>query len=702
MLQPFDLFMHSDEEGVYALQRRFSMFLRSLDGPARFVTWHIPSSLQPLIDWTLEEATQTAATNPWRSAMLMQYRTWYETIERRGDFQQALCGLTLWTDFDANAHSLAMAAQTTLNVRVTPGKWPPLIRGRYRIKSSPLWHLAPIGRPSGRPHVCFLGSYEFLSVDWNFFRPLSTLFTLNLPLGFVLDIPRTWETADAISKLEGVITAMNAHLATSIGMDSTSHRQITDCGEALHEILDGQALHDVQMKIAILAETPQALKDRVGEVKKQLRTGIKVRVERGSDQLTAARYFAPIPTTQIDSSPSTWPMTSPTAALALGFLGMRKLEPKRGIVRGMSAGGSYPYIYDDWETSEGKKATHEIWVGTTGNGKTFAVNCFLSRTLAHTGIAFDLLEPMGHGRMLADAFDIPCHYVSARRSHLNPHDPLYPLMGEQINHALMIYEIFMERPLSGTPRANIERSLISKALFQLYQGHDLTTMTPAEAPTLSDVLDELRKLGDTDATRRAATELTEELSGLATGDDSPYGFFLDGKTDIDFTIAGEGRPRIFTFVEMENNPILIAIAYAQVLGAIMRTALRDDTPRIIAIDEVWRMARTPTLMLFLVEAVKTLRTKRKKVIAIDQQMRIFLNDPNARLLFENCPIRVIFGQRGGEDVFENDPAFGHLTDQHRRIISDLPRFQFLMETPEGIFYLNSTPAEHELRRYGGS
>jgi hypothetical protein len=112
--------------------------------------------------------------------------------------------------------------------------------------------------------------------------------------------------------------------------------------------------------------------------------------------------------------------------------------------------------------------------------------------------------------------------------------------------------------------------------------------------------------------------------------------------------------------------------------------------------------RHPSLLKFLINAVKTLRTRRKKVIAIDQQMRVFVQDPQARLLFENCPIRVIFAQRGGEDVFSSDPAFAHFTDQHRKIIAELPRFRFLMETDEGIFYLDGEPSRAELRRYGGS
>lgn len=224
---------------------------------------------------------------------------------------------------------------------------------------------------------------------------MALLFTMGIPIAAAIDIPKTWESHDAIAKLEGVITAMQAHLATSRALDTGSQRQIADCSAALAELHAGQSLHDVQMKLAIAANDPAMLKDRVEEVRKRMKAFMGIRIEVGADQVKGARYFSSEPTSRIDAHPTTWPMTSPALALTIGFLGMRKLEPRPGIVRGVSAGGGWPYIYDDWETSLGKKAVHECWVGTTGMGKTFALNCYLSRTLAHYGIPFDLLEADG-------------------------------------------------------------------------------------------------------------------------------------------------------------------------------------------------------------------------------------------------------------------------------------------------------------------
>jgi len=67
-------------------------------------------------------------------------------------------------------------------------------------------------------------------------------------------------------------------------------------------------------------------------------------------------------------------------------------------------------------------------------------------------------------------------------------------------------------------------------------------------------------------------------------------------------------------------------------------------------------------------------------------MSIFL-EGKARLVFENSPIRMIFSQRQGMNVFREDAAFQHLNQQQkseclrltRDIIAALPRFHFVLD-----------------------
>ena len=93
-------------------------------------------------------------------------------------------------------------------------------------------------------------------------------------------------------------------------------------------------------------------------------------------------------------------------------------------------------------------------------GKTFALNCYLTREYAETGIAFDMLEPMGHGKYIAEAFGLPWYVMSAKATCLNPQDVMFPTLIEQKNHTIRIYETVMGRSLSGGQRENLERGLL--------------------------------------------------------------------------------------------------------------------------------------------------------------------------------------------------------------------------------------------------
>ena len=112
-----------------------------------------------------------------------------------------------------------------------------------------------------------------------------------------------------------------------------------------------------------------------------------------------------------------------------------------------------------------------------------------------------------------------------------------------------------------------------------------------------------------------------------------------------------------------------------------------------------RLMRHPALLDFLIEAAKTFRTRRKKALMVDQQMSLFL-DGRARFIFENCPIRVIFSQRQGMNVFRDDAAFAHLNQQHRDIIAQLPRCHSVLDIQdEGLWYVANVPTSGELARF---
>jgi hypothetical protein len=488
------------------------------------------------------------------------------------------------------------------------------------------------------------------------------------------------------------------HLATIRGEDSRSVTRVADCRRALQEMNQGDALHLAQITVAVAAPDLDTLKQRMQAVINETRAWFLLRKEVGELLGRSVGFFAAKRTKEINIPQTTWPVTSRELALMLAPLGYRKLSTTEGILRSEAVGAAYPMFHDSWRD---KRATHEIWCGVSGFGKTYLCNCYLSREYAENGIPFDLLEPMGHGKHIARAFGLPWHVLSAKNTTLNPLDPMFPTLIEQKSHSTRIFETVLGRPLSGGQRQNIERGLLGEALDMLYRGFpDLSKVTPDLAPTCDMVCDVLTGLSDKDHIKIIARDLADEIAGLCCGS-GPWASFLNGQTNLDLARGDRQwvEPRIFSLHEMSEDPIMLAIAYTQVLSAIRRDSLIDEQPRIIAVDEVYRLMRHPSLLDFLIEAAKTFRTRRKKLLAIDQQMSVFL-EGKARLVFENCPIRVIFNQRQGMNVFHEDAAFQHLNQQHRDIIAALPRFHYVLDIQdEGLWYLYNRSSESEMERF---
>jgi hypothetical protein len=694
LIEPFDIMLHATDEGVTALQARFSTWLRTLSGEARFLCWQMPATLDGKIA-SLDDA-ELDTDDEQRRDLLIEYRREYERMNAVAEYQRALCGMALWNE--QNPRAIAGGLSSAFDTPVTEAAFPALFDGRYELRDRPFWHLAPFGRPGGRPYWAVLTSYEFAPSTWNFFRPLPPLLRLNFPLALAVDIPKTYDRNAAIDAIESIIQAYQVHLAGVRGEDSRSVQRVTDCRRALGEINNGDALHLVQIAVAVAADDLDTLKERVAAVVNETRAWFSLRQEVGELLSRAVGFFTTQRTKDIALPTTTWPVTSRELALMLSPLGYRKLSTTDGVLRGEAVGGAYPVFHNSWRD---KRATHEVWVGQSGYGKTFALNCYLTREYAENGISFDFLEPMGHGRHIAEAFGLPWYVLSAKATKLNPQDVMFPTLLEQVSHTTRLYETVLGRQLSGGQRENLERGLLGEALETLYRGFpDLTRVSPDLAPTCETVCDVLASLGDKPAMQSIARDLADEIAGLCTGS-GPWSSFLNGTTNIDLTRGGREwiSPRVFSFHELEGDPILQALAYTQVLSAIRRDSLIDEQPRIIAVDEVYRLMRHPSLLDFLIEAAKTFRTRRKKALMVDQQMSVFL-EGKSRLIFENCPIRVIFSQRQGMNVFRDDAAFAHFNQQHRDIIAQLPRFHFVLDIQdEGLWYLFGKATPGELARF---
>jgi len=703
-LEPFDISLYATEEGLRSLQSRFSMYLSGLSGPARFISLQTPADLGYRINYVGSRARNAAQAET--RVVLQEYRRFYERLQAQANYQRSQCGLVLWSDSGEEPNTIARIAGAGFEVRSQHLQTvPPVLRGRYDVrppgKDCNVWHLKPVGRPGGRGYACFLTSYDFSPNDWNFFRPIGTLLQTNFPIAICVDVPRTYKRNEAISQVEGMIVAYRASVIGKFAPDSRAQKRLQDCEVTLHQLNNGEAMHEVQIVLCIESDTPEELGRNVAQVIEALKPWVGLRPEPGDAQTKAIGFFSMTPTKQIKLHQKPWHVVSSELALFFAPLGYRKLGGLSGVMRGEAQGTRYPVFFDSWKKN--KEATHELWVGQTGSGKTFAMNCYLSREYLENGVAFDLLEPMGHGRVLADALNLPWYSISPRATSLNPLDVMYPRMIDQVTHVIRLIETLLSRRFGGGQHGNLEKALLGRAIEQLYSKTNgvANLLDPGQTPTISDLVATLPEVADRgNRTHRGlVTGLADEIGGLCAGN-GPYSEFINARTSIDLSSRGKHQPRVFSFHEMSNDKELLAVAYTQVLTAIRRDSLVDETPRVIAVDEVYRLMRHPSLLDFLIEAVKTFRTRRKKVISIDQNMTVFLED-RARLLFENSPIRVIFNQSNGMEAF-GDNAFSHFHAQHLDIIRSLKRGHYVLDVEGTPTYLYMRASDHEIKRFGST
>ncbi len=204
LIEPFDIMLHATEDGVNALQARFSTWLRTLGDEARFLCWQMPATLDAKIE-ALNDVASAVVDDGRRRDLLVEYRRDYERMNRSAEYQRALCGMALWSD--GNPRALAGGLSSAFDTPVSEAAFPALFEGRYELRDRPYWHLAPSGRPGGRPYWAVLTSYEFAPSSWNFFRPLPPLLRLNYPLALAVDIPKTYDRNAAIDAIENIIQA---------------------------------------------------------------------------------------------------------------------------------------------------------------------------------------------------------------------------------------------------------------------------------------------------------------------------------------------------------------------------------------------------------------------------------------------------------------------------------------------------------------
>jgi hypothetical protein len=104
-LEPFDISLYATEEGLRSLQQRFSLYLRGLVQPARFIAFQTPANLAERIFYIAQRASR--ASDAEKRGLLHEYRRFYEILQAQAHYQRSECSLVVWADPTENPTTLA-------------------------------------------------------------------------------------------------------------------------------------------------------------------------------------------------------------------------------------------------------------------------------------------------------------------------------------------------------------------------------------------------------------------------------------------------------------------------------------------------------------------------------------------------------------------------------------------------------------------
>ncbi|MCA9941924.1 MAG: hypothetical protein H6656_00885 [Ardenticatenaceae bacterium] len=514
-------------------------------------------------------------------------------------------------------------------------------------------HMAPVLKKNGRLQTdnsryryAILASYQ-LTRTWDWRHPLAQMITAaDGPMVICIDVRKVHpERVTASAEFwQGMID--NAQDRNAIIASKEA--------EAALEVRD-EAVHQVRVLFMLLDKSVATLRARLESLRKTSSQYMKVDRMLGY-QAVAARMFGPA--ARPPGMPSGHFNTlSRAPAVFAGMWGVGREQMATGYYVGISVDEVAPHVsYLDWQ---GNDPFHGIILGRTGKGKTVGAQALAWR-MAEQGTQVVLLEPQGHSRRLAQLAggkNVSYNQLSYSATRLNILDVVYENATEQYDHVITLLGLLLD-PLGNNPRrfSNAEIAAIRRALQltyarydwaeELMADHTLTPLletfchklvqvaeqlTPAEldglAPlTLVHQLEGGQPLlpGLSRQVATAAAALAEEVESLYVYGD--YAATFNEPTNLD--LALKERIVLFDFSQVpeRRRPLF----YYATLAGINHQVRCKPRKRAIIVDEVHYMNQEASLMTFLANMVKTVRTFGAAVVMIDQDLEAFIGVEGAQ------------------------------------------------------------------------
>ncbi len=513
-------------------------------------------------------------------------------------------------------------------------------------------HMAPVLKKNGRLQIdnsryryAVLASYQ-LTRTWDWRHPLAQMITAaDGPMIICIDVRKVHpERVTASAEFwQGMI--LNGQDRNAVMASEEAEAALTVRDEAVHE---------VRVLFMLLDKNAAVLRERLESLRKTSTQYMKVDRMLGY-QAAAARMFGPV------AKPPGVPAghfntLSRAPAVFAGMWGVGREQTSAGYYVGISVDEVAPHVsYLDWQ---GNDPFHGIILGRTGKGKTVGAQALAWR-MAEQGTQVVLLEPQGHSRrlrQLAGGKNVSYNQLSYGTTRLNILDVVYENPTDQYDHVITLLGLLLD-PLGNNPRRfnNAEIAAIRRALQLTYARYDWAgelmvdhTLTPlletfchklyqvAEqmAPAELNSLAQLTMVHQLDGGQllpglsghvaAAAAALAEEIESLYVYGD--YAATFNEPTNLDVTLKEQIVLFDFSQVPERRRPLF----YYATLAGINHQVRRKPRKRAIIVDEVHYMNQEASLMTFLANMVKTVRTFGAAVIMIDQDLEAFIGVEGAQ------------------------------------------------------------------------
>jgi hypothetical protein len=316
-------------------------------------------------------------------------------------------------------------------------------------------------------------------------------------------------------------------------------------------------------------------------------------------------------------------LDSPSLAASL-LHSASDLYEASGHLYGRARSSGAPIVLDRFA----HESHNAIVLGMTGKGKTMFTGAEMARCFMR-GIQVLAIDPIGDYRRLSDAVG-GTHVELGTTGGINP----FALTGAATEGAFAAKLAGLAR-LAGAMAGGLardERPALDRALRATYEmagiGADPATHD-RRPPTLADLVAQLVEA-------RGGQPLAHRLERWATGSLAQI-FTAEAALPLDRRLLIVGLSDI-------GDPEVRDIAQLVVLSVLWDAIRRDRKPKLVVIDEAWKVMRQPSGAEFVEELARSARHYGAGLQLSTQDIAEFLRSDYGEAIVKQCDIRVLLGQ----------------------------------------------------------